>query len=139
VRLTGGRSEEIESLESQITSQSSLQHKKNTNRIILVCRKEHLINSVDRKQFDILEEKKTMNSDHFIPVPARLDDSADVVKDGHGLLPAGQQLQRVRRFLNRTRRTPIEISHHFDSAYAGGARTNGLPRRRARACVPRPC
>ena len=50
-----------------------------------------------------------MNSYYFIPVPARLDDSADVVEDGHGPLPAGQQVQRVRRFLSR--RGASKINH----------------------------
>jgi hypothetical protein len=43
--------------------------------------------------------------------PAGLDDATGVVEDEHGPLPAGQYVQRVRRFLNQTRRrAPIKQS-----------------------------
>ncbi|WVZ69751.1 LOW QUALITY PROTEIN: hypothetical protein U9M48_018487, partial [Paspalum notatum var. saurae] len=45
--------------------------------------------------------KKNDNGFNSDPVPARLDDATDVVEDGHGPLPTGQYVQRVRRFLIR--------------------------------------
>jgi hypothetical protein len=42
---------------------------------------------------------KLTKESEVVFVPAGLDDAADVVENGHGPLPAGQQVQGIRRFL----------------------------------------